>query len=112
MDARRSAAERHDLHDDRHGHVERANGGDLGLFDPTTLADGAYTLRLTAWNAGGHVSSTSITVNVSGYLKLGNLDLSFTDLTMPVSGIPITITRTYNSLNADTVERLRLRLDA
>ena len=46
---------------------------DLGLFDPTTLADGAYTLRLTAWNAGGHVNSTSITVNVSGYLKLGNL---------------------------------------
>ena len=42
--------------------------------------------------------TTSITVNVSGYLKLGNLDLSFTDLTVPVAGIPITITRTYNSL--------------
>ena len=78
------------------------NDGDLGLFDPTTLADGAYTLDLTAWNAGGHVSTTSITVNVSGYLKLGNLDLSFTDLTIPLAGIPITITRTYNSLNANT----------
>ena len=79
--------------------VSNAN---LGLFDPTTLADGAYTVRLTAWNAGGHVNSTEITVNVSGYLKLGNLHLSFTDLTVPVSGIPITITRTYDSLNAST----------
>ncbi len=76
-------------------------GGDLGLFDPTNLADGAYTLRLTAWNAGGHVSTTSITVNVNGYLKLGNLHLAFNDLTVPVSGIPITITRTYDSLNAN-----------
>ena len=79
------------------------NDADLGLFDPTTLADGAYTIELTAWNAGGHVSTTSITVNVTGYLKLGNLSLSFTDLSIPVAGIPITITRTYNSLNANTV---------
>ena len=51
----------------------------------------------------GMSARTSITVNVSGYLKLGNLDLSFTDLSIPVAGIPITITRTYNSLNANTV---------
>jgi YD repeat-containing protein len=78
------------------------NGGDLGLFDPTNLANGTYTVTLTAWNAGGHVNSTSITVSVNGYLKLGNLHLSFTDLTVPIAGIPITITRTYDSLNADT----------
>ena len=36
-------------------------------------------------------SVAEITVNVSGYLKLGNLDLSFTDLSIPVAGIPITI---------------------
>ncbi len=76
--------------------------GNLGLFDPTTLADGPYTLTLTAWNQGGHVASASIIVNVSGYLKMGNLSMSFNDLTVPVSGIPITITRTYNSLNAST----------
>jgi RHS repeat-associated protein len=77
-------------------------GGNLSLFDPTNLADGAYTLRLTAWNAGGKVSTTSVTVNVNGTLKLGNLHLAFNDLTVPVSGIPITITRTYDSLNANT----------
>jgi RHS repeat-associated protein len=76
-------------------------GNNLGLLDPTTLADGPYTLRLTAWNAGGHVATTSIEVMVSGQLKLGNLHMSFTDLTVPVAGIPITITRTYDSLNAN-----------
>jgi YD repeat-containing protein len=82
--------------------------GELGTETLTVTAtdsiglQAVQTIRLTAWNAGGHVSSTSVIVNVSGYLKLGNLHLSFTDLTLPVSGIPITITRTYDSLNAAT----------
>ena len=87
MDPRRGTAQWRCLHDNRlrHLHCQRR---DLGLFDPTTLADGAYTIELTAWNAGGHVSTTSITVNVSGYLKLGNLDLSFTDLSIPARRHP------------------------
>jgi hypothetical protein len=32
---------------------------------------------------------------VAGDLKLGNFRLSFTDLSIPVTGIPITLTRTY-----------------
>ena len=76
-------------------------GGDLGMFDPTLLADGAYVLRLTATNLGGHVATDERIVNVSGHLKLGNLHLSFTDLTIPVAGIPITITRSYDTLNAN-----------
>ena len=75
--------------------------GDLGTFDPTLLADGAYILRLTATNLGGYSITAERIVNVSGRLKLGNLHLSFTDLTVPVAGIPITITRSYDTLNAD-----------
>ncbi len=81
------------------GTSDVASGGNLGLFDPTNLPNGAYVLTLTAWG-GGLSSSTSITVNIKGYLKLGNLHLSFNDLTVPVAGIPITITRTYDSLYA------------
>ncbi len=40
------------------------------------------------------------TVNVASDLKLGNFTLSFTDLSIPVSGIPITVTRTYDSLTS------------
>src|SRR5262249_10165846 len=74
--------------------------GVLGTFDPTILADGAYVLTLSAINTGGHGASTTVEVNVKGKLKLGNFKLSFTDLTIPVTGIPITITRSYDTLNA------------
>src|SRR5205085_11207104 len=79
---------------------QSVSGGVLGRFDPTLLADGAYTLRLRATNTGGLTTTDFVTVNVAGRLKLGNLHLSFTDLTIPVAGIPITITRTYDTLNA------------
>ena len=39
-------------------------------------------------------------VHVDGRLKLGNFTLAFTDLTIPVAGIPITITRTYDTSRA------------
>ncbi|MDR3665124.1 MAG: proprotein convertase P-domain-containing protein, partial [Mycobacterium sp.] len=74
--------------------------GVLGSFDPTMLADGPYVLELRVTNAGGHTTVVEQTVTVTGSLKLGNLHLSFTDLTVPVAGIPITITRTYDTLNA------------
>jgi RHS repeat-associated protein len=75
--------------------------GTVATFDPTVLANGAYTLRFTAFDANGNGSTTERTVNVAGDLKLGNFRLSFTDLSVPVAGIPINITRTYDSLNAN-----------
>ncbi len=36
-----------------------------------------------------------------GNLKLGEYDLEFTDLTVPIAGIPITIGRYYNSRHAN-----------
>jgi Domain of unknown function (DUF6531) len=40
-------------------------------------------------------------VSIKGELKLGNFRLSFTDLAVPVTGIPITLTRTYDTLTAN-----------
>ena len=65
-------------------------------------SDGSYDLRLTATNTGNNTTTTDQMVTVGGHLKLGNLHLSFTDLTVPVAGIPVTITRTYDTLNAGT----------
>jgi large repetitive protein len=75
--------------------------GTVATFDPTVLANGAYTLKFTAFDTNGNGSTTERTVNVAGDLKLGNFRLSFTDLSVPVAGIPINITRTYDSLNAN-----------
>ncbi len=74
----------------------------LGQFDPTILANGSYQLTLTATDNDGNVASDSEFVNVEGRLKLGNFSLSFTDLEIPVAGIPITIRRTYDTLDAGT----------
>ena len=41
---------------------------------------------------------SQVTVNVAGEYKPGRISLSTTDFTIPVAGIPITIGRTYDSL--------------
>jgi RHS repeat-associated protein len=76
--------------------------GILGNFDPTTLLNDTYRLRLSATDAGGNTAYDELLVDVEGELKLGNFQLSFTDLSIPVSGIPIQVTRTYDSLTANT----------
>jgi RHS repeat-associated protein len=71
--------------------------GVLGSLDPTLLLNGAYTLRLTVYDAGGNTTVANTTFIASGSQKVGNFTLSYTDLTVLLSGIPIQITRTYDS---------------
>ncbi len=73
------------------------SNGVLGTFDPTVLLNGFYRLRLTAFDAGGNGLIDEITVQVDGDQKVGNFTVSFTDLEIPLSGIPITVARTYDS---------------
>lgn len=80
--------------------------GVLGKFDPTGLTNDTYTLRLSATDAGGNTSSVDTVVAVAGDLKVGNFTLSFTDLTVPVSGIPITVSRTYDTLQSHSQDEL------
>ena len=65
------------------------------------LANGSYTLRLTATDDAGNTSTLTRIVNVAGELKLGDFRMTFTDLTIPAMGIPLTVLRTYDSLIAD-----------
>ena len=76
--------------------------GALGTFDPTVLANGSYQIRLSATDTSGQTASIESEIEVAGELKLGNFQLSFTDLTIPVSGIPITVARTYDTLTANS----------
>ncbi len=62
--------------------------GVLGKFDPSLLENDTYTLRLTAVDRIGNISIVEDTISVAGDLKLGNFRLSFTDLSIPVTGIP------------------------
>ncbi|MFP4015681.1 MAG: putative Ig domain-containing protein, partial [Halanaerobiales bacterium] len=84
-------------------YVEFARGdtsvvdGTLGQFDPTQLKNGYYDVRLTALDGNGNQKSIIETYKVEGQVKVGNFSISFNDINIPVSGIPITVTRTYDS---------------
>ena len=69
----------------------------LGTFDPTLAMNGLYEIRLSATNTAGQTAAISVFVVVKENLKIGHFTLSFVDLEVPVSGLPIRITRTYDS---------------
>ena len=75
--------------------------GELGQIDTTLLRNDEYVIRLAVADADGVVNITEQNIGLTGDLKLGNFQLQFTDLVIPVAGISIDITRVYDSLDAD-----------
>jgi len=70
----------------------------LAVFDPTMLLNGIYQLQVIATDFKGRAAASEIqTVMVSRNLKIGHFALSFTDLRVPLVGVPIEIVRTYDS---------------
>jgi RHS repeat-associated protein len=76
----------------------------LGTFDPTQLASGQYTIQLQSTNSASVCQLNEIVLSVSGANKLGRETVTVTDFKVPLAGIPISITRTYDSLNRNTVQ--------
>ncbi len=79
--------------------TNQVTNGVLGTFDPTLLLNGVYTLSLIVIQQDGSNEVSSVNTTVSGNQKVGMFTLSFTDLNVPVSGIPIQVVRTYDSRN-------------
>jgi large repetitive protein len=75
--------------------------GTLGVWDTSLLINDEYVIRVEAASNAGVVNVIEHSVGLSGELKLGNFQLSFTDIVIPVAGIPIEITRIYDTLQAD-----------
>ncbi|MFA6984719.1 MAG: Ig-like domain-containing protein [Arenimonas sp.] len=71
--------------------------GVLGQLDPTLLSNGFYTLVLQAWDAGGNQAQDSRSVLVDGDMKLGHYSVSFEDVSIPMAGFPLRVTRTYDT---------------
>ena len=69
----------------------------IATFDPTLLLNGTYQLLLSATDNVGQITTTSTTITVSRNMKIGVFSLAFNDLTVPLSGLPITVTRSYDS---------------
>ncbi|MEO8379140.1 MAG: Ig-like domain-containing protein [Acidobacteriota bacterium] len=73
-------------------------GGTLAVIDPTVLANGEYVLRLTGTLSNGTQQTSLIVFNVTGDNKPGRVTKFVTDLRLPMAGMPITISRRYDSL--------------
>jgi RHS repeat-associated protein len=77
--------------------------GPIGTFDPTLLLNGIYEIQLAATDTSSSITSDGpIDVVVSGNAKIGQFTLAFNDLTLQAPGIPVTITRTYDSRDSRT----------
>ncbi|MGH9871912.1 MAG: PKD domain-containing protein, partial [Pyrinomonadaceae bacterium] len=73
------------------------SSGQLGTLDPTMMLNGLFDIRLSTSDSYGQTSRTSISVIVERNLKVGNFTVSFSDLNIPVAGVPMEVTRTYDS---------------
>lgn len=74
-----------------------AASGTLGNIDPTMMLNGLFDIRLSSTDQYGQTSRTKVSVIVERNLKIGNFTVSFTDLSIPVAGVPMEVTRTYDS---------------
>ncbi|HEX6284928.1 MAG TPA: Ig-like domain-containing protein, partial [Pyrinomonadaceae bacterium] len=79
--------------------VSGGPGTVLGSIDTTLLANGNYVIRVTGTDGNGQQTISQVTITVTGENKPGRMTVSVTDLTVPVTGLPITIERNYDSLN-------------
>ncbi len=70
----------------------------IGTLDATMLRNDSYVLRIRAWNTNGRGYQLGGIFNVTSQSKLGNFRVEFTDLSIPLQGIPIQVTRIYDSL--------------
>jgi len=80
------------------GNIGTVSGAGLILSncDLTTLINGVYDLRFTVIG-GGQEASVDQQFILESNLKIGQFSFSQQDLVIPVNGIPLTVTRSYNS---------------
>ena len=79
------------------GTSEVTNGA-LGTFDPTMLLNGVYELRIVSTDLFSRETIAGpLPIIVDSRMKIGHFSLTFEDLTVPLSGYPIRIIRSYDS---------------
>lgn len=80
--------------------TEEVHNGELAVFDPRNLTRDPHAIIVAAFDLNGQGYISGVTVNVEGGLLLGNYHFEATDLQVPLAGIPITVTRVYDTHNA------------
>ena len=73
----------------------------LATFDPTLLLNGQYEILLTGTDINGQTAQVVKPITVDGDLKIGHFSFTVEDLAVPLAGLPIRVTRTYDSRRKD-----------
>jgi RHS repeat-associated protein len=79
------------------------SGGDLGMLNLSGIPNGVYDLQLTVEGNGAEISVVSRFM-LDTQMKIGELTFSQQDLSLSANGIPLTVTRTYNSMNPQSAD--------
>ena len=79
-------------------HLGSDSSGSLGRVDFSGIPNGTYDLKLVV-HGGGNEATDIKRFRLDTQLKIGQFSFTEQDLVIPVSGIPLTVTRTYSSLN-------------
>lgn len=69
----------------------------VATFDPLALINDNYVVRVYAGDEFGGGWYEPIVVGVEGNLRFGEFQIAFNDLTIPLAGMPITVSRVYDS---------------
>jgi RHS repeat-associated protein len=82
----------------RHSSETRVVDDVLGEFDLSGLRNGVYDLWLTV-QGGDEFAEDSVSFILESDLKVGQFTFSEQDAAIPARGMPLTVVRTYDSLN-------------
>jgi RHS repeat-associated protein len=74
--------------------------GVLATIDPALYRNDNYFVRIYAQDINGTATVEGFGVGLESQTKPGEFSLEYTDLNIPVAGIPIEITRSYSSLDS------------
>ena len=72
----------------------------LASIDPSLFRNDNYVLRVISQDFSGNIDVKSTVVGLFSEEKPADFKLDFTDLTIPLTGLPIQVGRSYSSLNA------------
>lgn len=72
--------------------------GILAIFDPSMLPNDQYRIQIVG-NDGVQTGGIEFEYSVAGNYKMGNFSYEFTDLVFQIAGIPLSVTRQYNTLD-------------
>jgi RHS repeat-associated protein len=80
--------------------TQEIHAAEIAKFDPSAFSSDPYAILVAAFDANGRGYVAATVITIEGNVKLGAFRLEFADLSIPLAGIPIEVTRVYDTHDA------------